>query len=363
MRRRALFRQASLATGTAAALAMPAIARANPALRWRMTSSYPKSLETIYGTGETFARIVSELTDGQFQIRVFGAGEITPPLQALDAVQGGNVECAHTTSFFYTGKNEAFAIGTGLPFGLNTRQQMAWMYEGGGIDLMNTLYAKFNVFGLPLGSTGAQMGGWFRKEVPTPADLKGLKMRIGGLAGTVLERMGGVPQQLAGGDIYPALERGTIDAVEWLGPVDDEKLGFVRVAPFYYYPAWWEGAASTHFFCNLDQYRALPKHYQAAIRTACVEGSQWMVARYDTHHPAALRRLVAQGAKLRPFSREMLDACARTWEELEREIVARNPDFAAIHASWSKGRDEMRLWHRISELSFDNYVAQLSARR
>ncbi|WP_419896435.1 TRAP transporter substrate-binding protein [Roseomonas sp. USHLN139] len=366
MRRRALFRQAGFAgaaTAASATLAMPAIAQSSPALRWRMTSSYPKSLETIYGTGEVFARIVAELTDNQFRISVFGAGEITPPLQALDAVQAGTIECAHTTSFFYTGKNEAFAIATGLPFGLNTRQQEAWLYQGGGIELLNAFFAKYNVFGLPLGSTGAQMGGWFRKEVPTAADLKGLKMRIGGLAGQVLERQGGVPQQLAGGDIYPALERGTIDAVEWLGPVDDEKLGFVRVAPFYYYPAWWEGAANTQFFCNLDQYNSLPKHYQAAIRSACSEATKWMVARYDTNHPAALRRLVAQGAKLRGFSRDMLDSCARTWETLEAEIVARNPDFAAIHASWAKGRDDMRLWHRISELTFDNYMAQLSARR
>ena len=230
-------------------------------------------------------------------------------MQALDAVQNGSVECAHTTSFFYTGKNEAFAIGTGLPFGLNTRQQNAWMYEGGGIELMNELYRKFNVHGLPLGATGAQMGGWFRREVNTAADLQGLKMRIGGLAGQVLQRLGGVPQQLGAADLYPSLERGTIDAVEWLGPYDDEKLGFFRVARFYYYPAWWEGAATTHLFVNLDQWNALPRSYQAAMRTACAEATHWMVARYDTRSPEALRRLVAQGTQLRPFSREMMDAC------------------------------------------------------
>jgi len=359
---------AALAAGTAttlgATLAAPAVAQvAQPAIRWRLTSSYPRSLDAIYGAGEVFARAVSELTDDRFQIRVFAAGEIAPPLQALDAVQSGSVECCHTTSFLYTGKNDAFAFATGLPFGLNTRQQNAWLYEGGGIDLLNEVHRKFNVHGMPLGATGAQMGGWFRRAMGPASDLQGLKMRIGGLAGQVLSRLGGVPQQLGAGDLYPGLERGTIDAAEWLGPYDDEKLGFVRVAPFYHYPAWWEGGASTYFYVNLDQWNALPKSYQAAIRAACAEATHWMVARYDTRNPDALRRLIAQGARLTPFSREMLDACYRTAMELERELVARNPDFARIHESWAKHRDDMRVWFRVSELSFDNYVAQASARR
>ncbi len=364
MNRRAILGSAGLATASTAMLAAPAVGQGTaPTLRWRLTSSYPRTLDAIFGAAEVFSRTVAELTDDRFQIRVFAAGEVAPPLQALDSVQAGAVECCHTTSFFYTGKNEAFAIATGMPFGLNTRQQNAWMYEGGGIDLMNELFRKFNVYGLPLGATGAQMGGWFRREVNAAADLNGLKMRIGGLAGTVLQRLGGVPQQLGAADLYPALERGTIDAVEWLGPYDDEKLGFFRVARFYYYPAWWEGAASTHFFVNLDQWNALPRSYQAAIRTACAEATHWMVARYDMRSPEALRRLVAQGTQLRPFSRDMMDACYRVSMDLEREIAARNPDFARIHDSWSKARDEMRLWHRVAEQGFDNYVAAASARR
>jgi TRAP-type mannitol/chloroaromatic compound transport system substrate-binding protein len=279
-------------------------------------------------------------------------------------VQNGSVECAHTTSFFYTGKNEAFAIGTGLPFGLNTRQQNAWMYEGGGIDLMNELYRKFNVHGLPLGATGAQMGGWFRREVNT-AGRPPRASRCGSAASRArcCQRLGGVPQQLGAADLYPSLERGTIDAVEWLGPYDDEKLGFFRVARFYYYPAWWEGRGHDAFLRQPRPWNALPKSYQAAVRTACAEATHWMVARYDTRSPEALRRLVAQGTQLRPFSREMMDACLRTALDLEREIAARNPDFARIHESWSKARDEMRLWHRVAELSFDNYVSAASARR
>jgi TRAP-type mannitol/chloroaromatic compound transport system substrate-binding protein len=367
MERRALLgragQAATLAAGTAT-LAAPAIAQtAQPTLRWRLTSSYPRALDAIYGAGEVFARAVAELTDDRFQIRVFSAGEIAPPLQALDAVQSGSVECCHTTSFFYTGKNEAFAFATGLPFGLNTRQQNAWMYQGDGIELMNEMHRKFNVYGMPLGATGAQMGGWFRKALGPASDLKGLKMRLGGLAGEVLSRLGGVPQQIGGGDIYASLERGTIDGAEWLGPYDDEKLGFVRVAPFYHYPAWWEGGASTYFYVNLDQWNALPKSYQAAIRTACAEATHWMVARYDIRNPDSLRRLIAQGAQLRPFSRDMMDNCLRVSLEIEKELVAKNPDFAKIHESWSKHRDDMRIWHRVAELSFDNYVAQASARR
>ncbi|MCK8786607.1 TRAP transporter substrate-binding protein DctP [Roseomonas sp. NAR14] len=373
MDRRLFLNRAALAAGGGAmggtaGLAAPAVAQGvagsgQPELRWRLTSSYPKSLDAIHGAGEVFARHVAEITDGRFQIRVFAAGEIAPPLQGLDAVQAGTVEMAYSTSFFYTGKNEAFAFATGLPFGMNTRQQAAWMYEGGGIDLLNEFHRQYNVYALPLGSTGAQMGGWFRREVNRPEDFQGLKMRIGGIGGQVVQKLGGVPQQLAGGDIYPALERGTIDAVEWLGPYDDEKLGFQRVARFYYYPAWWEGAAMTHLFVNLDQWNSLPASYRAAIRVASEASTQWMVARYDARNPDALRRLVSQGAQLRPFSREVMDACYRASQEIIDGIAARNADFRRIYEPWSKARDDMRLWFRVAEQSFDNYVSSVSARR
>ncbi|MBV1798044.1 TRAP transporter substrate-binding protein [Siccirubricoccus sp. G192] len=366
MDRRAFLGRGALAAGTAAAavpLAAPAIAQTQPALRWRLTSSYPTTLDAIHGAAGVFARTVAELTDDRFQIRVFGPGELVPALQALDAVQASTVECAHTTNSFYIGKNPAFAFATGLPFGLNTRQQNAWMYEGGGIELLNGLFSRFNTYGLPLGTTGAQMGGWFRKEIRTTADLQGLKMRIAGLGGTVLQRVGGVPQQLAGGDLYPALERGTIDAVEWLGPYDDEKLGFHRVAPFYYYPAWWEGAANTHLMVNLDQWNGLPASYKAAIRTAAAEATHWMVARYDTRSPDALRRLIAAGTQLRAFPREVMDACYREAMALEQELAGRSPEFHRIHEAWAKSRDDMRAWFRVAELSFDSYLAQVAARR
>ncbi len=239
MKRRQFVQGAGLGLA-AVAVAAPAVAQSSPEIKWRLTSSFPKSLDTIYGAAEVFARQVSDLTDGKFQIQVFAAGEIVPALQALDAVQNGTVECCHTVSYYYVGKDPTFAIASSVPFGLNARQQNAWLYQGGGNELFNEFYKAFNVIGFPCGNTGTQMGGWFRKEIKTAADLSGLKMRIGGIAGQVLAKLGAVPQQIAGGDIYPALEKGTIDAAEWVGPYDDEKLGFNKVAPFYYYPGWWK---------------------------------------------------------------------------------------------------------------------------
>ncbi len=363
MERRRLLSRTGLAAAGTVALAVPAPAQAQPSLRWRLTSSYPTTLDAIHGAAQVFARTVAEVTEDRFQIRVFGPGEVVPALQALDAVQAGTVEACHTTSSFYIGKNPAFAFATGLPFGLNTRQQNAWMYDGGGIEALNGLFRQFNAYGLPLGTTGAQMGGWYRKEIRSVEDLRGLKMRIAGLGGTVLSRLGGVPQQLAGGDLYPALERGTIDAVEWLGPYDDEKLGFHRVAPFYYYPAWWEGAANTHLFVNLERWNALPKSYQAAIRLAAAEATHWMLARYDTRNAAALRRLLASGTQLRPFPREVMEACYREAMALEQELAGGSPEFRRIHEQWSPMRDDMRAWFRVAELSFDGFLAQLAARR
>lgn len=359
----ALAPAAALAQQAAAAPAAPAVVSAQPALRWRLTSSYPTSLDAIHGAGHVFARAVAELTDDRFQIRVFGPGEVVPALQAFDAVQAGTVEAAHSTASFYIGKDPAFGFATGLPFGMNTRQQNAWMYDGGGVDLLNELFRQYNAYALPLGTTGAQMGGWYRKEIRSVADLQGLKMRIAGLGGTVLQRLGGVPQQLAGGDLYPALERGTIDAVEWLGPYDDEKLGLNKVAPFYYYPAWWEGAANTTLFVNLDQWNALPRSYKAAIRTAAAEATHWMVARYDTRNADALRRLLAAGTQLRPFPREVMEACWREAMALEAELAARSAEFRRIHEPWAKARDDMRQWFRVAELSFDSFLAQATARR
>jgi TRAP-type mannitol/chloroaromatic compound transport system substrate-binding protein len=233
MDRRKFVRGAGMAGVGAAAstvLAAPAIAQGSPKISWRCTSSFPKALDTIFGAAQTMADYVREASDGNFNIQVFAAAEIVPGLQAADATAAGTVEMCHTASYYFWGKDPTYALATAVPFMFNDRQMNAWLYYQGGNELLNEFYATQGLFGLPCGNTGAQMGGWYRKEINTVADLKGLKMRIGGFAGKIMEKLGVVPQQIAGGDIYPALEKGTIDAAEWVGPYDDEKLGFYKVA-------------------------------------------------------------------------------------------------------------------------------------
>jgi len=346
----------------ASAVAMPAVAQSMPEMRWRLSSGFPKSLDTLYGAGETFAKYVAEMTDNKFQIQAFGAGEIVGTFQALDAVSNGTVECAHTASYYYVGKDPTFAIPCAIPFGLNARQMNAWMYHGGGMDLANEFYAKHGIYALPAGNTGVQMGGWFRKEIKTVQDLQGLKMRIGGLAGQVLQKLGAVPQQIAGGDIYPALERGTIDAAEWVGPYDDEKLGFNKVAPFYYYPGWWEGGPTLHLMFNLGKWSELPKHYKAVATAAAAYANVDMQAKYDARNPAALRRLIGGGAQLRPFPNEMLEACLKAANELYDEISSKNAEWKKVYESYRNFRNEEYLWFQVAEYTFDNFMVRARAR-
>jgi TRAP-type mannitol/chloroaromatic compound transport system substrate-binding protein len=351
------------ATGAAvAAVASPAIAQSSPELKWRMTSSFPKSLDTIYGAGEYFAKQVAEMTDNKFQIQVFQAGEIVPGLQAFDATAKNTVEMSHTVSYYYVGKDPTFAIFASVPFGLNTRQMNSWLYQGGGNELANEFFKKFGVYGIPCGNTGTQMGGWFRKEIKTVADLSGLKMRIGGIAGQVLQKVGVVPQQLAGGDIYPSLEKGTIDAAEWVGPYDDEKLGFQKVAKYYYYPGWWEGGPTVHAFCNLEKWNSLPKNYQAVIQNAAANTNMWMTARYDMQNPAALKRLVANGAQLRPFSTEITEACLKATNELWAELSGKNPEFKKAIDAMQAYRGDEYLWWQVAEYTYDSFMIRSRTR-
>lgn len=358
--KRRKFLQVAGAGLAASAIAKPAIAQSTPEIKWRLTSSFPKSLDTLYGVSEVFAKAVAEATDNKFQIQVFAAGEIVPGLQAADAVSNGTVEMCHTASYYYFGKDPTFALGTASPFALNSRMQNAWMFFGGGMELMNAFYKKFNIYGIPGGNTGCQMGGWFRKEIKTPADLNGIKMRIGGYAGRTMAKLGVVPQQLAGGDIYPALEKGTLDACEWVGPYDDEKLGFYKVAQHYYYPGWWEGGAMLHNFINIDKWNSLPKGYQSVIRTAADMCYTWMQAKYDAVNPPALKRLVAGGTKLHPFSPEIMDASYKASLEVYAEDSAKNPDFKKVYDSMVAFRGDQYLWWQVAEYSFDTY--QIRAR-
>ena len=357
MERRSFLKKAGVGVA-AGALAAPATALGLPEVKWRMASSFPKSLDTIFGGADVIAKRVSSATGGKFQIQVFAAGEIVPGLQVLDAVQNETVQCGHTAPYYYFGKDPTFAFACAVPFGLNTRQQNAWMYHGGGMELMREFYKGYNIIQFPAGNTGAQMGGWFRKEVKTVADMKGLKMRIGGFAGAVLSKLGLVPQQIAGGDIYPALEKGTIDAAEWVGPYDDEKLGFYKVAKYYYYPGWWEGGPELDLLVNIKAWEALPAEFKSILEAACAEANVWMVAKYDAGNPAALKRLLGNGVKLLPFSNEIMVASYKAAHELYAETAEKNPKFKKVYDAWVKFRDEQVQWFSIAENRFDNFMIQ-----
>jgi TRAP-type mannitol/chloroaromatic compound transport system substrate-binding protein len=342
--------------GMLAGLAASARAADLPVIRWRLASSYPKSLDTIYGAAELLADRVNRITGGKFQIRAFAGGEIVPGLQVLDAVEQGTVECGHTAGYYYIGKNMAFAFDTALPFGLNAREQNAWMYFGGGLELMRDFFKSYHVISFPGGNTGVQMGGWFRHEIKSLSDLKGLKMRIPGLGGQIMARLGAVPQTLAGGDIYPALERGALDATEWVGPYDDEKLGFYKVAKNYYYPGWWEGGPQLSFYVNLEKWQALPKPYQAVFETAAAEANVTMLAEYDAKNPPALMRLVREGVKLHPFPQDVMVAARKAAFEMYEEEAAKNPTFRRIYREWSKFREASIQWMRLAEASYANFL-------
>ncbi|MFP5513760.1 MAG: TRAP transporter substrate-binding protein [Alphaproteobacteria bacterium] len=362
MKRRSFLTSAGVGVA-ASTLAAPAIAQSQPEIHWRLASSFPKSLDTIYGGADTIAARVAAATDGKFTIRPFAAGEIVPGLQVLDAVQNGTVECGHTASYYYVGKDPTFTFDATVPFGLNARQQNAWIYNGGGMPLLREFFDGYGVVNFPAGNTGVQMGGWFRKEIKTVEDLKGLKFRIGGFAGQVLSKLGVVPQQIAGGDIYPSLEKGTIDAAEWIGPYDDEKLGFNKVAKYYYYPGWWEGGLNVSLLVNKQQWEQLPKQYKAVLEAACFEANVTMAAKYDAENPAALKRLVGGGAQLRPFPRDVMEACYKSTTELYEETAKTNPKFAKIYEPWKKFRDDEYLWFRVAENSFDNFAFTAGLKR
>jgi TRAP-type mannitol/chloroaromatic compound transport system substrate-binding protein len=360
--KRRQFIQAATAGLAATAIARPAIAQSTPNLKWRLTASWPKSLDTLFGSCELIAKYVTEATDGKFQIQTFAAGEIVPALQVLDAVQNGTVELGHSAQYYYIGKDPTWALFCAVPFGLNARQQNAWYYDGDGQKLIDDFGAKFNVKCLLAGNTGCQMGGWFNKEIKTPDDFKGLKMRIGGWAGKTLQKLGCIPQQLGGGDLYPALEKGTIDAAEWVGPYDDEKLGFYKIVKFYHYPGWWEGGTTNHLLVNLAKWNELPKSYQAILEAGAAYANVVEQARYDARNPLALKRLVAAGTQLKPFTTPVMEACLTASNEVNAETSAANADYKKVWDNIKAYRNDEYLWWQVAEYTYDSFMIRTRTR-
>jgi TRAP-type mannitol/chloroaromatic compound transport system substrate-binding protein len=359
MERRSFLRKASVGATVGAVVGAPAIVQAQPTIRWRLASSFPKSLDALFGAAELISRRVSLMTDGNFQISAHAGGEIVPALQVLDAVQGGSVEMGHTALYYFFGKEPSWSVATAIPFGLNARQYAAWWYEGGGGELFNEFANKSGVQAFLAGNTGAQMGGWFRKEITSLDDLKGLKFRIAGFAGQVLAKLGVVPQQLAGGDVYPALEKGTIDATEFTVPYDDEKLGFQKVAKYYYYPGFWEGGAAVHSIVNQKALAALPANYRAILEAACSEANVYVTARYDALNPVAMKRLIANGAVLKPFPRPVLEAAYKASQEVYAETTAKSADFKKLHDHYFAFQPDQIAWARVNENTFDDFMASV----
>lgn len=355
MERRSFIRQTGIA-GVLAAGAAPAIVHAQANIRWRLASSFPKSLDTLFGVNDVFAKKVSDMTGGKFQISTHAAGELMPAFGVVDGIQQGTIEMANTAPYYFFGKDPTFAIGCAIPFGLNSRQMTAWMYEGNGLKLMREFYRAYNIINFPMGNTGAQMGGWWRKEVKSLADVKGVKFRTGGFSGKVFERLGGVPQNIPGGEIYQALEKGTIDAAEWVGPYDDLKLGFYKVAQYYAYPGWWEGGPQLDLWVNTKAYDGLSAEYKAVIEAAAAFAHTDMQAKYDGKNAAALKQLVAGGAKLFRFPKDFMDAAFKESMALYSELSGSNPAWKKIYEDYAAFRRDANLWFRFTEAGFDDFM-------
>lgn len=355
MERRSFVKGAGIA-GVLAAGTAPAMVHAQANVRWRLASSFPKQLDTLFGAGESFAKKVGELSGGKFQISVHAPGELMPAFEVVDGVQKAAVEMAHTAAYYFFGKDETFAIGATIPFGLNSRQMTAWTYQGNGLKLMREFYRNYNIINFPGGNTGAQMAGWYRKEIKSMADMKGLKFRVGGFAGRVIERMGGVPQNLPGGELYSALEKGTIDAAEWVGPYDDLKLGFYKVAQYYYYPGWWEGGPQVDFFINTKAYESLSPEYKAIIEAASAHTHVNMQAKYDVVNPAALKELAAAKVKLMRFPTDVMNLAFKESMALYSELSAKNPNWKKVYEDYAAFRKDQNLWFRFAESGFDEFM-------
>ena len=365
MKRREIISKSAIATAAAATTVAcrrrattSGTSKGLPTVRWRMATSWPISLGLFTGA-ETIAERVKKMTNGRFTIKPYAGGELTPPLQVLDAVRQGKVQCGHTASYYYIGKSPTLAFATSVPFGLSAQQQNAWLYHGGGLELIQKIYReRFNIINFPAGNTGTQMGGWFKREITSVGDLKGLKMRIPGLGGQVMARLGVNVQVLPASEIYLSLERGAIDAAEWIGPYDDEKLGLNRAAPFYYYPGWWEPGPTLDALVNIKAWENLPTEYQEVFKTATYEANINMLSQYDAVNREALARIVAGGTKLVAYTQEIMEAAQKSTLEIFEENARKDASFKEVYDQWKEFRDKIYRWNRVNELTFANFVTK-----
>ena len=355
MDRRSLIKRAGIAGVLAAGIA-PAV-HAQPAIRWRMATSFPKSLDTLHGTGVKFSETLKAMSGGKFEVTVHAAGELMPAFGVVDALKDDTIEMGLTAAYYFTGIDQAFAFSCAVPFGLTATQNAAWKLHGNGEKLMDEFFADWNFHARSALNTGTQMGGWYRKEIKTVDDLKGLKMRMGGgVFGESMAKLGVVAQNMPAGDVYQALEKGTLDAVEFVGPYDDEKLGFNKVAKYYYYPGWWEGGAELDFFINNKAFAKLSDENKAMLHAATRVASYDGTSKYNKLNPESLKRLVASGTELKRFPKEVIDAGYKTAEEVFAENSEKSPVFKKIYDDMRAFQRDQILWSRVSEYAYLQYA-------
>ncbi len=330
-------------------------------LTWEMATSWPTALVTLFGSAQFFAEKVSELTGGRFVINARPAGEIVGGLEVLPTVRDGGAQAGHTASYYYVGLSPVQQFGTAVPFGLTQRQQNAWLYQGGGIELLNEFYAEeHGTISFPAGATGCQMGGWFTKELNSVDDLNGLKMRIPGLAGRVLANLGGEQVSLAGGEILQAIQTGAIDGAEFVGPTDDLILGLDQFQGdlYYYHPGWWEPGTAVEVQFSLELWNELPPEYQAAIKAAAAYANMDTMAKYDVLNQRDLQR-VKQFAQIREFPAELMAAFKAEAENVLDSVAAEDANFARILGPWREFRAGISEWHGLAERSFLTQQTQI----
>ena len=338
-----------------------ALTQDGPEIEWEMATSWPAALVTLFGSAQSFASNVSRLTGGRFKINPRPAGEIVGGLEVLPTVRDLGVQSGHTASYYYVGLSPVQQFGTAVPFGLTQRQQNAWLYKGGGLEMLHEFYAEeHGIIAFPAGGTGCQMGGWFTKELNSVADLQGLKMRIPGLAGRVLQNLGGEQVTLAGGEILPAIQQGAIDGAEFVGPTDDLILGLDQFDGdlYYYHPGWWEPGTAVEVQFPLSLWNDLPAEYQAAIEIAAASTNIETIADYDVRNQADLQR-VKEFASIREFPADMMAAFKEETENVLDAVASEDARFAAILGPWRQFRDGIAEWHGLAERSFLSQQTQI----
>lgn len=357
MKRRSFLKTAGVATAATAATAVASSAQATEGkvYKWKMVTTWPKNFPGL-GTGANFlAEKITEMTNGQVQVKVYGAGELVPALESFDAVSSGTAQMGHGASYYWKGKSEATQFFAAVPFGLTASEMNSWLYYGGGMEIWTELYDQFNLIPAVAGNTGVQMGGWFNKEINSIDDLKGLKMRIPGLGGEVIKRLGGTPVTLPGGEIFTSLQSGAIDATEWVGPYNDLAFGLYKAAKYYYYPGWHEPGTALETFINKDAFNELPKHLQALVMDAARIANQDVFAEYNARNGDALNTLVTKhDVQLKKFPDEVLKQLRKVSDEVVAEVAKKDPLSQKAYDSYIQFRDESAKYVEVTERAYLN---------